>query len=144
MMSFFAGREENVDRAALVLRLVLAAGFIGHGYQKVFGMGLSNMGGMFAHMGVPLPGLAGPLIALLELTAGFAFLFGIFARVFGFLIACDMLGAMIFVHATGGFFAPKGVELVLGNFAMATAVFFLGAGAYSVDALLAQRGAPAP
>jgi putative oxidoreductase len=51
-----------------------------------------------------------------------------------------MLGAIIFVHAKAGYSASKGgVELVLGNLGMLVAIALLGAGAYSVDAMLARR-----
>jgi putative oxidoreductase len=144
MMTFFADNQKNIDRAALVLRVVLAAVMIGHGYQKVFVMGISNMGGMFAQMGAPVPALTGPFIALLEFGGGIAILLGLFTRVFGFLLACDMLGAILIVHGKNGFFLPKGFEFVWDNCGLALALMFLGAGAYSIDALLARRGAPTP
>ncbi len=144
MMTLFADKEKNLDRAALVLRLVLGAVFIGHGYQKVFEMHVSNVAGFFDTLGVPMAGLTGPFIAYLELLGGLAILLGAFTRVIALLLACDMLGAIILVHAKGGFFAPKGIELVFGIFGMAIALVFLGAGAYSIDAMLARRGAPTP
>ena len=144
MMTRFADKEKNLDRAALVLRIVLGAVFIAHGYQKVFGMGVLNVAGFFDTLGVPMAGIAGPFIAYLGLLGGVAILLGGFTRVIALLLACDMLGAIILVHAKGGFFAPKGIELVFGIFGMAIALVFLGAGAYSIDAMLARRGAPTP
>ena len=144
MMTYFADRDKNLDRATLVLRLVLGAVFVGHGYQKVFAMGVSNVAGFFGTLGVPMAALTGPFIAYLELLGGIALLLGGFTRVIALLIACDMLGAMILVHAKGGLFAPKGIELVFGNFGMAIALVLLGAGAYSIDAMLAHRRAPTP
>jgi putative oxidoreductase len=144
MPTYSAATEKNLDRALLVLRLVLAAIFIVHGYQKVFGYGISGVIGAFTKMGVPLPGIVAPLVAVVELVGGIALLFGAFTRVAAFLLACDMLGAIIFVHAKNGFSAPKGVEAVLGNLGMAVAVALLGAGAYSIDAMLSRRNTTAP
>lgn len=136
--------QKNLDLATLVLRISLGAIFIGHGYQKIFLFGIGGVSNSFASMGVPLAGIVGPCIAVLEFAGGFAILFGLFARVFGALLACDMLGAIIFVHAKNGFFGPKGVEMVFANFAMAFTIALIGAGAYSIDAMLARRSAPTP
>jgi putative oxidoreductase len=144
MSMYSAATEKNVDRAVLVLRLVLASIFIVHGYQKVFVFGLSGVAGSFGQMGIPLAQVMGPFIALLEFFGGIAMLFGIFTRVIAFLLACDMLGAMIFVHGKNGFSAPKGIENVLGNFGMAVAVALIGAGLYSIDAMLARRRKDVP
>lgn len=144
MSPYSVATEKNIDRAMLVLRLVLASIFIVHGYQKVFVMGFSAVAGMFGNIGVPPASIAGPCIAILEFGGGIALLFGVFTRVIAFLLACDMLGAMIFVHAKNGFSAPKGIENVLGNFGMLVTVALLGAGAYSLDAYLARRGRSAP
>jgi putative oxidoreductase len=144
MTTYSAATQKNLDRAMLLLRLVLAATFIFHGYQKVFGYGMSGVTSMFTQIGVPAPAIMAPLISVLELVGGIALLFGAFTRVAAFLLACDMLGAMILVHAKNGFAAPKGVENVLGNFAMLVTLALLGAGAYSIDALLARRGSTTP
>ena len=144
MTAYSATAEKRIDVALLVLRLVLAAVFITHGYQKLFGYGFSGVTGMFTKMGVPLPSLVAPFIAVLEFAGGIALVLGAFTRVAAFLLACDMLGAIILVHAKNGYAAPNGVEAVLGNFAMAVAIALLGAGAYSIDALLSRRRSSAP
>ena len=143
MATLTAPSERNHDRALLVLRLVIGTIFIMHGYQKVFQMGIGNVTGMFTQIGVPLAAVAGPIISVLELVGGIALLLGAFTRVAGALLACDMLGAIIFVHGKGGFFAPKGFEFVLANLAMSLALAIAGAGALSIDAMLARRGSSA-
>lgn len=144
MTTFPAATDKRLDTALLVIRLVLAAVFITHGYQKVFGMGISGVTGMFTKMGVPLPGVTAPLVAVVELLGGIALVLGAFTRVAAFLLACDMLGAIILVHARNGYSAPKGVETVLGNLGMAVALALVGAGAYSIDALLSRRNSATP
>ncbi|MEP7065973.1 MAG: DoxX family protein [Gemmatimonadota bacterium] len=141
MTTYSATRQRNLDIALLVLRLVLAAVFISHGYQKVFGYGFAGVTNSFTQMGVPLPAVTAPIISVLELAGGVALLFGAFSRIAGFLLACDMLGAMLLVHAKNGFSSPKGIESVLPNFTMALVIALVGAGAYSVDAMLSRRGA---
>ena len=143
MTTYSAATEKRLDLALLVLRLVLAAVFITHGYAKVFGMGFSGVTSFFTQIGAPLPSVSAPIVAVLEIAGGIALLFGAFTRVAAFLLACDMLGAIILVHAKNGYSAPKGVEVVLGNFGMAVAIALLGAGAYSIDALLSRRNARA-
>jgi putative oxidoreductase len=135
----YVSTDRKLDIALLILRLVLAAVFITHGYQKLFVFGFAGVTGAFTKMGVPLPGFFGPFIALVEFFGGIGILLGIFARIFGTLLACDMLGAIIFVHAKNGYSGPKGVETVLGNLAMALVIALVGAGAYSIDAMLSRR-----
>ena len=139
MSIYSPATEQNLDRALLVLRLVLAAIFIAHGYQKLFTYGISGVTGSFAKIGAPAPSITAPLMAVLEFVGGIALLLGAFTRVAAFLLACEMLGAIAFVHAKNGFFLPNGMENALINLASLVAVALLGAGAYSVDALLAQR-----
>jgi putative oxidoreductase len=139
MTTYSEATDKRFDIALLVLRLVLAAVFITHGYAKLFGMHISGVTGFFTSIGVPLPGIAAPFIAVLEFVGGIALLLGAFTRVFAFLLACDMLGAIILVHAKNGYAGPKGIEAVLGNFAMAVAIALLGAGAYALDALFSRR-----
>ncbi|HSU93543.1 MAG TPA: DoxX family protein [Gemmatimonadaceae bacterium] len=144
MAAYSVSTDKKLDIAMLVLRLVLGAVFITHGHAKLFSMGFSGVTNFFTSIGVPLPGVAAPLIALLEFIGGIALVLGVLTRVVAFLLACDMLGAIIFVHAAHGYAAPKGVEAVLGNFGMAVAIALVGAGAYSIDALLSRRNPRTP
>jgi TQO small subunit DoxD. len=51
----------------------------------------------------------------------------------------DMLGAMLIVHLSNGFFAPKGYEFVLLLFASALALVFAGPGTLSIDSVIAKN-----
>jgi putative oxidoreductase len=144
MTSIPAVSDRRIDTALLVLRLVIGAIFIAHGWQKVFTFGIAGITSAFTQMGVPLPTLVAPFVSVLELVGGAALVVGIFTRVAGLLLAIDMLCAILIVHGKNGFFAPKGIEFVLGNLAMALTLAIAGAGAYSLDAMLARRGRPAP
>lgn len=144
MTSIPAVSDRRTDTALLVLRLVIGAIFLAHGYQKVFTFGIAGITAGFTQMGVPLPTLVAPLVSVLELVGGAALVLGVFTRIAGLLLAIDMFCAILIVHGKHGFFLPKGMEFVLGNMAMALALALAGAGAYSLDAMLARRGRPAP
>jgi putative oxidoreductase len=141
-MSTFVFRSPSSRSASLglaVLRIAVAAVFVNHGYQKLFGFGLSGVSGMFGHMGVPMPGVMGPLIAFLEFFGAIALILGFLTRPLAFLFACDMLGAILLVQLKNGF-AHYELEFLLCMSSIA--LLLTGAGAYSVDAAIARRGAP--
>ncbi len=121
------------DLALLVLRVALGAIFIAHGGQKLFWFGIAGTTEAFVGMGVFLPQLTAPAVAIVELFGGLALVAGLFTRLAAASIAVVMLGAMVMVHLPAGFFLPNGIEFVLMNFAAAVALALLGAGAYSVD-----------
>ena len=68
------------------VRLATALILVHAGYHKV-AAGLDKVAGAFAKMGVPLPAVAGPAIALFELVGGTALLIGLFGRWLGLLVA---------------------------------------------------------
>lgn len=133
--------DSRIDAGLALLRIVTGAVFLAHGAQKLFTYGLAAATEGFTKMGVPLPGITGPLVSGLEFFGGIALILGVLTRLAGLGLAIDMLGAIVFVHLAGGFFAPKGVEFVLTLFAAAATLALTGAGSWSVDAMLArQRG----
>jgi putative oxidoreductase len=138
-MTTLSTPSSRVDTALAVLRVVIGAIFIAHGAQKLFVFGLAGITGGFAQMGVPLPAVTAPVVSVLEFFGGLALLLGLQTRVVAIGLALDMLGAILFVHLKGGFFAPKGIEFPLSLFGCAIALALAGAGYYSLDRVLAER-----
>jgi putative oxidoreductase len=130
-------RPRHIDVALFVLRLAVGAVFIYHGSQKLFAMGIPAIVDGFTKSNVPLPAVTAPAISYLEFIGGIAALTGAFARVAATLLACDMLGAMVFVHFKNGFQLPTGYEFTLTLCCICVALALTGAGAYSFDAALA-------
>jgi putative oxidoreductase len=131
----------RVDPALALLRVVGGAVVIAHGAQKLFVFGFAGVTGAFAGMGIPLPGVAGPLVALVEFFGGLALVLGLLTRLAALGLAIDMLGAMFFVHLAGGFFMPTGVEFALTLCAACLALVIAGPGAFAVDGVIGRRRA---
>ena len=139
MSIFQPATARQASIALTVLRVVTGTVFIAHGAQKLFVYGLAGVSGSFAQMGVPLPGVVGPLIALLEFFGGIALVFGLLTRLVSVGLVFDMLGAMLLVHLKNGFFMPNGYEFVMLLAAASATLVLTGAGDFSIDSLIARR-----
>lgn len=136
-----AGHSHAVSLGLLVLRVVVGITFLMHGWQKVSEWGFSGTAQSFEGMGVPAPAASAAFAIVVELVGGIALIFGVFTRIAGALLALDMVGALVLVHMTSGFFAAEGgVELVLILAAAALALAFTGPGRYAVASAVPSRG----
>ena len=138
-MTTLPNPASRLDAALAVLRVVIGAIFIAHGAQKLFVFGFGGVSAAFGQMGVPLPGVTGPVSAVLEFFGGIALLVGVQTRVAAVGLALDMLGAITFVHLKNGFFMPTGIEFALSLFGGNIALALAGAGNLSLDRVLAER-----
>ncbi|MEN0022607.1 DoxX family protein [Microbacterium sp. LWO14-1.2] len=128
----------------LVLRLVVGGIFAAHGAQKVFEYTIPGTIGSFSGMGIPLPEIAAPLVAFLELIGGILLALGLFTRPVGILLAVDMVVALVAVHLPAGLWVGEGgyeFVAVLGVAALALA--FTGAGRFSLDGAFLRGRVPA-
>jgi putative oxidoreductase len=123
--------------ALLVLRLVLGAIMIGHGYGKVFG-GISNLMHMVGSLGLR-SWLAFPLAAT-EFFGGILVILGLFTRIVSFAVVVDMSVAIWKVHFKNGFMGHGGYEFPLALAAIAFALIFLGAGPMAFDSIRSGGG----
>ena len=124
----------------LPLRAVVGVTFIMHGGLKLFSMGIPGTTRMMAGMGIPLPGIAAVGVIAVEMIAGLAILLGAFTRAAAVLLACDMLGVILFAKLHGGFFAPRGSELELALLGACLTLAAVGPGGFSIDGARQARG----
>ena len=127
------------DFALLVLRLVLGAVFVAHGYNHWFEMGMAETGRQFAALGVPQPQLSAYLTGTVELIGGAFLAVGLLTTITASLLALLALAAGYFVHLDNGFFIEAGgVEYTL---VLAAALFLIpvfGTGRVSLDGVLTR------
>ena len=135
--------QPRIDLALAVLRVVTGSVFAAHGAQKLFVYGFAGVTGAFTQMGVPLPGIAGPAVALVEFFGGLALVVGLLTRLSAVGLAITMAGAILFVHLQGGFFLPSGSEFALTLLGAAVALALAGPGALALDTLVARHRTPA-
>jgi putative oxidoreductase len=151
--------ESSAPRSTILVRLVVGAVFVSEGTQKFLEPGRRGVG-RFEKIGIPWPELMGPLVGTTEIACGAVLLAGLLTR----LAALPLIGIMgmaivstkIPILLGRGFWGFNLRELssygfwsmaheARTDFAMLGCSIFLlivGAGPWSVDARLVQRGRP--
>ncbi|HEX6042723.1 DoxX family protein [Longimicrobium sp.] len=127
------------DLGLTVIRVVTGIVFFMHGWTKVFVWGFEGTSAGFAQMGIPLAGVMGPFVGLLELLGGLALVAGLATRYISVPLAVTMIVAILQVHLGAGFFNPNGYEFPLMLLAGLTGLALAGGGAFAVDNVLAAR-----
>jgi putative oxidoreductase len=149
VMRWFLSRLTAVPEswALLLLRLVMGAAFVLHGWPKVHHpFSWMNMTGSS-----PAPGFLQATAAFVELIGGFLLILGLLTRLAALGITAQMIGAFALVHLPhhDPFVAPgrPSYEPALVYLVLAILLLVTGPGRWSLDAVLfgaADRRATAP
>ena len=125
----------------LIIRLVVGLTFAAHGTQKLFGWfgghGLQGTGGFFESIGIR-PGKTMALLAgISEVAGGLLFAAGFLTPFAAILIIGTMMVAIVKVHAPNGYWVTQnGTEYNVMLIVVALGVALVGAGSFSIDALV--------
>jgi putative oxidoreductase len=92
----------NVTLAALLLRVSLGSLFLAHAGLKIFAFTPAGTAQFFASLG--LPGWLAYVTIALEVGGGLALILGIWTRFAALALVPILLGAIITVHGSAGFF----------------------------------------
>jgi putative oxidoreductase len=135
------------DKVLTLIRLVLGVIFFAHGAQKMLGWfggyGFKGTMGFFTHM-MHIPAPFAFLAIAAEFFGGLGLIVGLLTRVAAFGITVNMLVAIFTVHMANGFFMNwtgqqkgEGFEYHLLVLAITVALMIRGAGAFSIDRVIA-------
>src|SRR5262249_30960101 len=144
MRRFFATDDSWVS---FVQRVLLAVVFFPHGMQKLLGwfggQGWDTTIGQFTAKG--MPAVIAALVIIAESFGAIGLFLGFFTRLTAIGISAVMLGAIFLVHAKIGFFMNwtgqqrgEGLEYHLLALALSLPLIVTGAGAWSLDGLIAR------
>jgi putative oxidoreductase len=125
----------------LLIRLVLGLTFAGHGAQKLFGWfgghGVVGTAGFFDSIGIKPSQPAAVMAGLGEFVGGLMFAAGLLTPIAAAIITVVMVVAIATVSGKNGFWVTEnGAEYSVVIIAVAIGVALVGAGAWSIDALL--------
>ena len=137
------------DPVLTIARLALGIMIFAHGAQKLLGWfggyGFEGtVGWMTSQLGIPA--LLATVVIATEFFGGLGLIAGLGSRLAAFGVATTMLVATLMVHASNGFFMNwsgaqqgEGFEFHLLAVGLALVVMIRGAGALSLDGLVARR-----
>ncbi len=139
-METYGSSAALVGIGLLVARLVLGLMMAAHGSQKLFGwfggQGLQATGELFGKLGFTPGSVFATAAAVGEVVSGLLVAAGFLGPVGPALMIATMIVAMSVLLPNGLFAAKNGIELPLLYGTGAFGLALVGAGPYSVDALL--------
>jgi putative oxidoreductase len=128
---------ERAKWAPVPLRLAMGIIFAAAGYMKLVGIVATIE--YFAKHGFPVPVATAWFISLLELCGGIALILGLLVRYLGLIYTIEFIVATFWVKLPTQGYAAARLDMML--LAGAAALYFLGAGRWSIDSLwLEKRG----
>lgn len=92
------------ESGLLALRVALGSIFFLHGWEKLFGGGLSFVSQMLEIVGWDFPSWLLLAVALVELVGGLALILGYGTRLAALVLAVEMVVVVVLFHARQGFF----------------------------------------
>jgi putative oxidoreductase len=129
-------KDKFTDLGLLWLRVLIGLALMYHGWMKLqMGVDVFADKGI-APLGFPLPLLFAWLSTAAELVGGFFLFLGLWTRLSAFALIINMSVAAFGALAGAPIIAaaPRTRELALLYLAVVAAIFFMGAGRFSVDA----------
>ncbi|GCF09538.1 DoxX family protein [Dictyobacter arantiisoli] len=100
-----------VPFAPLPIRIIVGIIFIFHGIMKFIQPGQAVS--VFGHLGIPFPGLAAPVIGLLEVIGGLCLVIGLLTRIFSVLLIIEMIVGILTATLAAGLLGGSDLELVV-------------------------------
>lgn len=140
------------DKTLAFMRIMLGLVFFPHGAQKMLGWfggyGFSATMQFFTTQ-AHIPAVFAFLAICAEFLGSLGLLLGFLTRIAAFGITVEMAVAVLTIHSHIGFFMNwfgnqkgEGYEYHLLVFALSIPLMIRGAGAFSIDALLARKSTP--
>ena len=129
---------EKHSYAPVPLRLVMGIIFSVAGYTKL--VGIAGTIDYFTKLAFPVPVLTAWFITLLELGGGIALILGLLVRYLGLVYTIEFIVAAFWVKLPMQGYAAARLDLML--LAGAAALYFLGAGRWSIDSIWLEKDKP--
>ncbi|HWH70676.1 MAG TPA: DoxX family protein [Candidatus Sulfotelmatobacter sp.] len=133
----------RADVGLFLIRAVLAAVFMYHGGQKLFGLfgghGIQGTAGFMASIGIPFPTLSTILAGSAEFFGGIVLLLGTGTRIAAVPMALTMLVAVATVHRSGFGSQAGGMEFPLTLGVVLAALVLTGPGRLTLGRLITAR-----